>query len=137
MTGAELARAASALCGAPFRLNGRDPERGLDCIGLLELALRRAGRNITLPRGYSLRLTNPQAWLPDPAACGFVLASLPFQPGDVVLLRMGHAQVHLAIAGLAGTWVHAHAGLRRVVVSPALPASEVIGHWRLAPATEE
>lgn len=137
MTGEDLAQAAASLCDTPFRLNGRDTNYGIDCIGLLELALEKAGRKITLPTGYTLRLSNPEAWLPDPAACGFAPASLPIQPGDVMLLRLGQAQVHLAVSGFDGAWVHAHAGLRRVVVSPTLPSGEVIGHWRLKPTTDE
>ncbi len=137
MTGEDLARAAAALCGTPFRLNGRDRTHGIDCIGLLELALKDAGRPVTLPTGYRLRLTNPHDWLPDPATCGFCVARPPFRPGDVVLLHIGQAQAHLVIAGLSGTWIHAHAGLRRVVISPAMLAGTILGHWRPAPSNDE
>lgn len=137
MTGEDLARAAAALCGTPFRLNGRDPTYGVDCIGLLEVALKNAGRSIQLPKGYHLRLTNPEAWIPEPAACGFAAVGPPFAPGDVLLLRLGQAQAHLAIAGFGHGWVHAHAGLRRVVISPEMPAGEIIVHWRLRPTTDE
>lgn len=133
MTGAALASAAAALIGCRFRLHGRDPATGLDCIGLLAAALAGAGRPAALPNGYGLRLRDPAAWLPDPEPLGFVRAQPPFAPGDAVLLRVGAAQVHLAIAAPDLGWVHSHAGLRRVVQQPALPDGTIIHHWRLAP----
>lgn len=134
MTGLALAGAAEALIGTPFRLHGRDPLGGLDCIGLLGAALGQIGHPLTLPTGYPLRLRKLDGWLPDLTACGLVAAQLPVVPGDIVLLRLGPAQIHLAIAGLAGGWVHAHAGLRRVVQQATRPAGPILHHWRLAPA---
>lgn len=131
MTGHALATAAADLVGVRFRLHGRDPRHGLDCIGLLGAALARIGRPIALPDDYPLRLARPDDWLPDCAACGFALAELPCAPGDVVLLRPAVAQAHLAIAGHDGTWVHAHAGLRRVVIAPVRPVGQILHHWRL------
>ncbi|MEN9683722.1 MAG: hypothetical protein RLZZ427_1473 [Pseudomonadota bacterium] len=135
MTGAELACAAAGLIGVPFRLHGRDPVHGLDCIGVLEAAMIRGGRAITLPTGYALRLSGIDRWLPDPANLGFGTTDRPAQPGDVVLMQPGDAQFHLLIAGPDRGWVHAHAGLRRVVLTPCLPAGPVIGRWRLLPET--
>ncbi|NCU12457.1 MAG: hypothetical protein GXC70_09960, partial [Sphingomonadaceae bacterium] len=43
------------------------------------------------------------------------------------------AQFHLAIAAPATGWVHAHAGLRRVVCQPQIPDGRIIHHWRLRP----
>ena len=128
MIGAELAQAAAALVGTPWRLHGRNPACGLDCIGLLAAAL---GQVELLPTGYPLRLRRLAAWLPDPTELGFVAADNPLQPGDVVLLRLGPAQHHLAIAADPDGWIHAHAGLRRVVNQSELPPGEWLGHWRL------
>ncbi len=133
MTGAALARAAAALVGTRFLLHGRDPATGLDCIGLLAAALAGAGRAARLPNGYALRMRDPAGWLPRPEALGFMLAEPPFLPGDAVLLRLGAVQVHLAIAAPDGGWVHAHAGLRRVVHQPVLPDGTILHHWRFAP----
>lgn len=127
-----LAAAALALTGCRFRLHGRDPQTGLDCIGLLAAALDRAGLPAALPTGYPLRLRQLGRWLPDPAGLGFASASAPFLPGDVVLLAPGPAQFHLAIAAPDGCWVHAHAGLRKVVCDAVLPAAPILHHWRLA-----
>ena len=134
MTGTALAHEAERLIGAPFRLHGRNAQTGIDCIGLLAVALGRIERAPVLPTGYPLRLGDLAGWLPDAAACGFEPATPPFTPGDVILLRSGPAQVHLAIADRTGGWVHAHAGLRRVVGQMARPAGAIVHHWRLAPA---
>lgn len=53
------------------------------------------------------------------------------EPGDVLLLHCASGQFHLAIAAPSGGFIHAHAGLRRVVTVPACPEGEQIGHWRL------
>ena len=126
-----LAQAAEQLVGTPFRLHGRDPATGLDCIGLFAAAMALAGRPVDVPNGYTLRLRNLAQWLPDPALCGFAVTAGPPQPGDAVLLRPGPGQVHLAIAASASGWIHAHAGLRRVVRDPQLPAGALITSWRL------
>lgn len=130
MSGAALAAAAASFIGVPFRLHGRDARHGLDCIGLLGAALKRIGHRPVLPNGYPLRLARLEGWLPDVATCGLAVAQLPFAPGDVILLRPAAAQIHLAIAGPAG-WVHAHAGLRRVVIAPDRPGGLLLHHWRL------
>lgn len=131
MTPLRLAREAEALIGTRFRLHGRDPATGVDCIGLLSAAMARAGKPITLPTGYPLRLCNLAPWLPHPATLGFSEARGPFRPGDVVMLQPGPAQFHLAIADRQLGWVHAHAGLRRVVRDAALPDGTITAHWRL------
>lgn len=133
MSGQALALAAADLVGTPFRLHGRDPAHGLDCVGLFAVALEATGRKPRLPSGYSLRLSRAEPWVPDPAECGCVPASGPFEAGDAVLLHIQPAQFHLAIAAPDGGWIHAHAGLRRVVHQAVLPEGEIVKHWRLAP----
>lgn len=129
-----LAKAAEAFVGVPFRLHGRDPATGLDCIGLLDASLKACGAQCRLPNGYVLRTG---AWpdLPTIAAnLGFWPAQGLMRPGDVCLLRPSSAQLHLAIAGVSqGTLVEAHAGLRRVVISPLQHPHPVTSLWRLAP----
>jgi len=131
VSGLDLAEAAAALAGQPWQLHGRDPATGLDCIGLLAAALDRIGQPVSLPTGYPLRLTRLDGWLPDPAGLGFAPTHGSSQPGDVVLLQLGPAQIHLAIAAPDAGWIHAHAGLRKVVHQPALPPGSLLGHWRL------
>lgn len=134
MTGEDLARAALALAGAPFRLHGRDPATGLDCIGLFAAAMAQAGRPVDLPNGYALRARS----LPDlcsfARSAGFVaVADGAPQPGDVCMVRPGPVQFHLVITATPTAFVHAHAGLGRVVVTPLDPAWPLVSQWRLAP----
>jgi len=131
MSGAALADAAEALAGAPFRLHGRDPETGLDCIGLLAAALVAIGRTAPLPNGYALRNRTlpPLAGLA--AACGFAAADGKTRPGDVLVLRAGPGQYHFAIATRGDGFVHAHAGLGRVARSAGAPPWPVLTRWRL------
>lgn len=126
-----LARAAQTLDGIPFRLHGRDPLTGLDCIGVLTVALSRIGRPVALPNGYRLRNRDPAALLPEPLAMGFSPGQGAIEPGDVLLLQPGPAQFHLAIALEQGRHVHAHAGIGRVVTSRGELPWPVFERWRL------
>lgn len=128
MTGDEIARAASALVGTPFRLHGRDPRCGLDCVGVLALAI---GRTAAFPNGYALRGGNLEAIKRLASALGLLPAGGKVLPGDVLLFRPGPAQFHFAIAAKGNLIVHAHAGLRRVVAGPCPDHWPLIGHWRV------
>lgn len=130
MTGAHLANAARALVGTPFRLHGRDRKNGLDCVGVLAVAFATCGLSARLPARYSLRAHNLPNLTPITTGLGLREAEDPIEAGDVILVHPGACQYHLAIATTLNRFVHAHAGLRRVVEGP-LPAHwPVIGHWR-------
>ncbi|HTM95133.1 MAG TPA: peptidoglycan endopeptidase [Croceibacterium sp.] len=126
MTGRDVALAAQALVGTRFRLHGRDPATGLDCVGLVSAAL-----GASAPAGYRLRNSNIAAGLAWAPAAGLVEATGTIEPGDVMLVRSGPAQHHLLVAGPSGDFIHAHAGLRRVVVTPGPLSWPVERHWRL------
>ena len=131
MSGAALAGACEALVGSPFRLHGRDSATGLDCIGVLALALQAIGRQADLPDDYSARTRTIPRLNDMVRRLGFTDAQDQPIAGDVVLVRVGPLQLHLAIATGNDRYVHAHAGLGRVVVS-ALPDNwSTVGHWRL------
>ena len=128
---AAFAQAASALVGAPFRLRGRDPATGLDCIGLVAAALDRCGAPTRdLPR-YELRNTDIDKLLHLLPESGFSAAEGELATGDLLLTRPAAAQHHLAIAIDGDRFVHAHAGLGRVVATPAPLAWPAIARWRL------
>lgn len=131
MSGAALADAAEALVGTRFRLHGRSVETGLDCIGLLAAALEAIGRPAPLPTGYGLRSHVLPALDGFAEACGFGGTDADILPGDVLLLRVGPCQHHLAIAASRGRFIHAHAGLRRVVIVPGPFDWPVLRRWRL------
>ncbi len=124
-----LDHAAQALVGTPFRLHGRDPARGLDCLGLIGAALARCGSPITLPTGYALRGAH-QAMLPLAQAAGLGAIDGQYRAGDVLLVQAGPAQAHLLILTGDG-FIHAHAGLRRVVHTPGALPWTVLAGWRL------
>ena len=122
-----VADAAVAVVGARFRLHGRDPATGLDCVGLAAWALRGGGWVGEVPTGYRLRggeaaaLAVLDAGLARADGCAV---------GDVLLMRTGPGQLHLGVWTDAGL-VHADAGLRRVVLRPGAVAWPVLGGWRL------
>ena len=126
-----LARAALALVGTRFRLHGRDPRTGLDCIGLVAASLAAIGRNARAPARYALRNSDITHALAFAAAAGMIETTTPIVPGDVLLAVPGPLQHHLLIAGPAGDFIHAHAGLRRGVATPRLPAWPSVRRWRL------
>ncbi len=129
-TGAVVERAALAAVGSRFRLHGRAAATGLDCVGLVALALRAGGCVVAVPTGYALLGGDPvavAAWLDR------VLArradSRAGAAGDVLMLRTGPAQLHFAVRSARGI-VHADAVLKRVVERPGPVAEPVLGCWR-------
>lgn len=117
--------AARALIGVRFRAQGRDPAFGLDCVGLAAAALRAGGYAGPVPERYALRTGD---------ARGFAVAGLAAvdgtAPGDLLLLRPGPGQLHLAIRSADGI-IHADAGLRRVVERPGAVPWPVVAAWRV------
>jgi len=134
--GHAVAEAALGLVGCRFRLHGRDPETGLDCVGLVHAALAAAGERPVAPQGYGLRNLAADHWLGFAARSGLATASGSIHVGDILLLALGYAQHHLVIAIDADSVVHAHAGLRRVVRQPREPAWQIEAAWRLASSCE-
>ena len=126
----DLAGAAMALVGCPFRLHGRDPRTGLDCVGLVAAAMAATGRNAAFPTGYTLRRREVGALDGIAGALGYREARGAVLRGDVVLYRVGPCQFHFGIAAGDGQLVHAHAGLRRVICGEAGADWQVCGHWR-------
>jgi len=115
--------AAIAAVGTRFRLHGRGAD-GLDCVGLVALALRAGGYVGEVPTGYSLRGDD---W----GVLDRVLVRVAeAEPGDVLLMAAGPGQLHFGIRTATG-FVHADAGLRRVVERPGMPPWPLIGVWRM------
>ena len=130
-----FAQAAESLVGTPFRLFGRDTAYGLDCVGLVAAALARSGRSVSVPAGYGLRNADIADFLPFATLAGLKPCDSDPIRGDVLLLRPGPAQHHLAIATAPDMIVHAHAGLRRIVSQPLPtdpePAMPILRAWWL------
>lgn len=113
--------AARAAVGVRFRLHGRDPATGLDCVGLVALATGCAA-----PTGYPLRGGEPGriAGMLDAVLMRGELAA-----GAVLLMRTGPGQLHLGVWTGSGL-IHADAGLARVVERPGVVAWPLLGIWR-------
>lgn len=131
MTSDQFAAAAESLLGAPFRLGGRDPATGVDCVGLVACSLGVEG-----PRGYALRNSCIARHLRFAEPAGFVPAGGRPMRGDLILVAPGPAQHHLFVVLAHERFIHAHAGLRRVVLHHGpLPWPE-LARWRLAPTKD-
>ncbi|MBB4860043.1 cell wall-associated NlpC family hydrolase [Novosphingobium chloroacetimidivorans] len=134
MIGTEFAKAAEALAGTRFRLHGRDPATGLDCLGLVVAALAATGRSVALPRPFGLRRLGLAAADEVAASLGLAVVTGETIAGDVLLAQCSPIQPHLAVALASGRIVHAHAGLGRVVVGSGDPTWTIARHWRFPPA---
>jgi len=131
-TGAAVERAALAAVGSRFRLHGRVAATGLDCVGLVALALRAGGCVVAVPTGYALRGGDPvavAAWLDRVLVRRVGGSEGAGAAGDVLMLRTGPAQLHFAVRSARGI-VHADAVLKRVVERPGPVAEPVLGCWR-------
>jgi len=128
---ATVAGRALDLVGVPFKLGGRCPRAGLDCVGVVAVALAEHIPDYRIPDGYTLRgqyLERITAFFDCPVFRR--LAQENPAPGDILLCQPAASQFHLAIVTGHGL-VHAHAGLRRVVLTPVSLPWPVIGRWRL------
>jgi len=123
-------RALSQL-GVGFRLHGREAGRALDCIGLAAFALAGDAALREVPSSYHFR-GHYQTWLEDELSkFGMLpcLSSGSVRRGDLTVFKPSARQIHLGIEVKGGV-VHAHAGLRKVVLTPN-PHWKTIGRWRL------
>jgi cell wall-associated NlpC family hydrolase len=122
--GQEIARRALSLVGVRFRAQGRVPEHGLDCVGLVAAAVGadRARADYRIRGGLieELAAELARAGL-EPVEAAAV--------GDVLVMRAGPEQLHLGVVTPAG-FVHADARLRRVVERPGAPPWPVLQVWR-------
>jgi len=125
--------AARSMIGCPFMLHGRNPQTGLDCVGLIAASLDAIGRPPVAPAGYRLRNRTIAIWLGCAAASGFEAHEERSIAGDVLLVSPSSGQHHLLIQDVEGEVIHAHAGLRRVVRQPCPAEFSVLKKWRLGP----
>jgi hypothetical protein len=118
--------------GCPFRLHGRDPVTGVDCVGLVHASLVAMGRHPVAPRGYGLRNLAVDQWLDFAARSELVPADGMIGADEVLLVALGYGQHHLMITTGPDEIAHAHAGLRRVVRHRRDPASRICARWRVS-----
>jgi hypothetical protein len=119
----EVVSRARSLVGCRFRPQGREPELGLDCVGLVSAVFEIPPEAV--PRDYRLRggaLERLKSELKR-----FFRPVRTAVPGDVLIFEIAADQLHLGINTDRG-FIHADAGLRRVVEMPGMPS------WRLLSA---
>lgn len=113
-----LVRSARECIGSRFRLQGRDPQWGLDCVGLVIWSAQQAGVILQDQFDYSLH-DDPQRL--DNALNQTLLENIVFieddvrlHAGDIVRFVAGGTSMHLGIV-TPKTLIHADARLRRIV----------------------
>ena len=118
---------ARALVGTRFRAQGRG-EGGLECVGVV---LATFGIDAQAQkRDYSLRGDNLHELREELALLFRRVRPVELRAGDVMLLEAGKHQFHLAVRTTDG-FVHAHAGIRRVVETPGMPEWPMLGVYRM------
>lgn len=117
--------------GTPFHLYGRSPGKALDCVGLALIAAGRHARGLALT-SYSLKgdqLDKVSRVLTNSCFDAIAIDSCALD-GDLIFVAPGPMQGHFMVRASAG-WVHADAGLGRVVHRPGSPPWAVCAAWRL------
>jgi len=122
----DYAERARALVGTRFRPQGRDAN-GLDCIGVIVAAFGIEAANVR--RDYKLSSENSSEAAVSLKPYFRKVPLRQLRPGDLMLMAIGDRQTHFAVRTGQG-FVHAHAGLRRVVETPGLPEWPVLGAYR-------
>jgi NlpC/P60 family putative phage cell wall peptidase len=109
----QMIAAARRCLGTPFHHQGRRPGAGIDCIGLIVVALRAAGFTVEDRTDYGRR--------PDGKSLIAALAehgAVPvkeIRPGDVLLFRYDRQPQHAAIATGPDRMIHSFAVAGEVV----------------------
>lgn len=112
--GERVAACALELVGTPFRHQGRQPGRGLDCVGVVLAALERAGAPFRWPVAY--RFDPDPDLLLEALGAGFAPCAVP-EPGDVLAFRLDgpdSGPKHVGIACGPGRMVHVYGRTSRV-----------------------
>ena len=122
----DFAERARALLGTRFRPQGRGAE-GLDCIGVI---LATFGIPSEAVRSNYALGGNQQSEV-EQGLLNFFRRVRPseLRPGDVMFMDVTGEQLHLAVRTANG-FVHAHAGIRRVVETPGMPDWKLLGVYR-------
>jgi murein DD-endopeptidase / murein LD-carboxypeptidase len=114
MQAEKLAAAAADCVGAKFRLQGRDPSTGLDCVGLLVWCARQIGLTVSDQQDYVLD-SSATLLTPHLIASGFrERGTLVAPAGDILIFNLNNCLNHAAICTTRGM-VHADIRFRRVV----------------------
>jgi cell wall-associated NlpC family hydrolase len=123
----DYAERARALLGVRFRAQGREAATGVDCAGLAILAF--GLEREMFRRDYRLRGEHRRELAAVVIEHFRRVSRRRRQPGDLLLLQVAPEQLHLAIVTPNG-FVHADAGLGKVVETPGTPPWRVLAAYR-------
>ena len=121
-TEADLIAAARRCLRTPFHHQGRTPQVGLDCIGLIVVALRAVGRVVVDRTDYGPRPDGQGLVRAITAHGGVETDSLA--AGCLLLFRYDHQPQHVALATSPTTMIHSFAPAGKVV------ETEIGDYWR-------
>jgi hypothetical protein len=126
MTPDEVVDSARRCIGARFRPQGRDPQTGLDCVGVAAVAMDK-----TVPPARYPQRGQDWAIIAMVADAMGLWAIFPGEAraGDLLMVEPGPGQVHMVVITPTG-FVHADARLRKVVETPGRPEWPVLAAWR-------
>jgi hypothetical protein len=116
---------ARSLVGCRFRPQGRDPEHGLDCVGVVCAAFGIPGDSV--PHDYRLRDGGLERL--ELELSRFFRRVRDLAAGDVLVFKVAADQLHLGIRSDRG-FIHADARLRKVVETPGRPPWDLISAYR-------
>jgi murein DD-endopeptidase / murein LD-carboxypeptidase len=117
--------------GVPFRLHGRRAGTALDCVGLVAHCIGQNAEIGEVPKGYSIRGMHQKQIEHYFAHSRFqVVHPASLETGDIAAVSCAPRQSHLMIC-VTGGWVHAHAGLGCVVLTPDPIGWPIWGAWRV------
>jgi murein DD-endopeptidase / murein LD-carboxypeptidase len=124
--GARTARRAGEQLGVKFRLFAHCPDVALDCVGLIAHAAEIEG-----PFQYRLRgdFQNRISDILRVHDFESMANEIGVSPGDIIVVQTAPRQQHLMVCVPEG-FVHAHAGIGCVVLTPELQNWPVLNHWR-------
>jgi hypothetical protein len=122
----DYAERARALVGTPFRPQGREPH-AVDCVGLV---IRTFGLHAdAVRRDYRSRGDHRDEITRELDGPFRKVRKAEHRAGDLLLMAVRHDQMHLGIRTDQG-FVHAHAGIGRVVETPGMPEWPILAVYR-------
>ncbi|WP_324750787.1 peptidoglycan endopeptidase [Sphingomonas sp. LY54] len=119
---------ARALVGVRFRPQGRRPDHGLDCVGLVAAAAQLPLELV--PSDYAMRGAAPDGLSEQYAGHARSIAPGDAAAGDILLVCIGSGQHHFVVL-VDGGFVHADIRMRRVVERPGAVPWPVLAAWRV------
>ena len=124
----EIVARARALIGVRFRPQGRDPDHGLDCIGVAMMATGVPKERVR--SDYGLHSSDPNEMNSGFDRSGFIrIAPAAARDGDILLVRPQPSALHVVILTDAG-YLHADIRRRKVVEVPGAVPWPVLSAWR-------